>query len=194
MKVFQNQLGVNVCKKICEFVAEQLLSANNKKNPVIMWSNFAWPQHIVKDSTAVFIFVTPQQFLKEIQHCLEQLSIFDPEKDYPLLNENNPDHSSICLIYVWTPQSYIPAHSDGKHRKTVTIYCNESWGPEKGGILKWIDPEKNAWQELVPSCGTVVFNDKDEIHTTTPVQARGDFRVSLQIFLLSPQQSSSATY
>ncbi len=194
MKVFHNQLDVNVCKKICEFASEQLLSANDKKSPVIMWSNFAWPKHIVKDSTAVFIFVAPQPFLKDIQLCLEQLSIFDPEKDYPLVNENNPEHCSICLIYVWTPHSYIPVHSDGKHRKTVTIYCNESWDPEKGGILQWFDSEKNVWQELVPSCGTVVSNDKDEIHTTTPVQACGNFRVSLQIFLLSPQQDASATY
>lgn len=159
-----------------------------------MWSNFAWPEHIVRDSSAVFIFVTPQQFLKDIQICLENLSIFDPEKDYPLTDASNPDHCSICLIYVWTPQSYIPVHSDGKHRKTVTIYCNESWSSERGGLLQWIDSETKTWQELVPTTGTVVFNDKDEVHTTTRVQGEGNFRVSLQIFLLSSQQPASATY
>jgi 2-oxoglutarate-Fe(II)-dependent oxygenase superfamily protein len=194
MKVFHNQLDVNVCKRICDFVSEQLMSANHKKPAVTMWSNFAWPQRIVKDSTAVFIFVTPQQFLEDIQHCLQQLSIFDPEKDYPFINESNPDQSSICLTYVWTPHSYIPAHSDGKHRKTITIYCNEFWGSERGGILQWFNAEKKTWEELVPTCGTVVFNDKDEVHTTTPVQPPGNFRVSLQIFLLSSQQSADATY
>lgn len=183
MKVFDNQLDPDVCKRICDFASDQLLSANFKKTPVRMWSNFAWPQHIVKDSTAVFILVTPQEFLSEIQNCLERLSIFNPETDFPFVNEDNPDYCSLCLTYIWTPHSYIPVHSDGKHRKTVTIYCNQSWSAEKGGILQWFDTEKNAWQEVVPSCGTVVLNDKDEMHATTPVQTRGEFRISLQIFL-----------
>lgn len=182
MKVFENQLDANVCKMICQFASEQLLSSNYRKPAVTMWSNFAWPQHIVKDSTAVFIFVTPNEFLNDIQNCLEQLNIFDAQTDYPFVNETNPDYCSLCLTYVWTPHSYIPVHSDGTHRKTVTIYCNEFWSAEKGGILQWFDSEKNAWQEFIPSRGTVILNDKDELHATTPV--KNDFRISLQIFLL----------
>jgi hypothetical protein len=194
MKVFHNQLDAGICKNICDFALDQLLSSNFNKTPVRMWSNFAWPRHIVKDSTAVFIFVTPQEFLNEIQSCLERLSIFDSRKDFPFINEENPNYCSLCLIYVWTPHSYIPVHSDGMHRKTVTIYCNDMWSPEKGGILQWFDPEKNAWQELVPACGTVVFNDQDEKHATTPVLTQGEFRISLQIFLLSSQQIITTSY
>jgi hypothetical protein len=190
MKVFPNQFPADVCKRICDFAIDQITSANYKKPQVTMWSNFGWPEHIVKDSTAVFIFVTPKEFLNDVQNCLEQLSIFNAATDYPFVNESNPDYCSLCLTYVWTPNSYIPVHSDGKHRKTVTIYCNESWSAEQGGILQWFDSEKNAWDELIPSCGTVVFNDNDEKHATTPVKSVGKFRISLQIFILSPQQSS----
>ena len=194
MKIFNHQLPLDLCKNICDFALNQILNVDFKKAPVTMWSNFGWPQHIVKDSTAVLIFLTPRQFLEEIQSCLEELAIFNAEVDLPFINESNPDLCSLCLTYVWTRNSYIPVHRDGKHRKTVTIYCNEKWTPEMGGVLQWFDSEKNAWDELVPSCGTIVFNDKDEAHATTPVLAHNDFRISLQIFILSSGQAGSIQY
>jgi len=148
-----------------------------------MWTNFGWPESIIKDSAAVLCYVTPEEFLDEIQRSLPHAGAFDPEKDSPLMNGN-----STCLIYVWTYNSYIPLHRDGEHRKTMTVYCNESWNYEKGGVFQWFDYDNKKWESLVPACGTLIFNDRDEPHATTPVRTRTEFRISLQLFIL-PKQS-----
>ena len=179
MKVFYNQVEPDTCRRICDFANDQILNVDWEKQPVRMWTNYGWPESIIKDSATVLCFVTPEEFLEEIQLSLTNAGIFDPETDSPLLNG-----ISSCLIYVWTYNSYIPLHRDGEHRKTMTVYCNESWNYEKGGVFQWFDYENKKWESFIPSCGTLIFNDKDEPHATTPVKVRDQFRISLQVFVL----------
>jgi hypothetical protein len=179
MKVFYGHMQEDLCQRMCDFVHNQVLKVDWEKPPVRMWTNFAWPEAIIKDSAAVLCFLTPDEFLDEIQNSIYSAGVFDPEKDSPLRGG-----ISTCLTYVWTYNSYIPLHQDGKHRKTLTVYCNESWNYEKGGVFQWFDYENRKWESLIPGRGTVIFNDKDEPHATTPVKTREQFRISLQIFLL----------
>jgi hypothetical protein len=179
MKIFYNQLDAATCHRIHDFATNQILCVDGNKPPVRMWTNYAWPASIIKDSSPVLCFVMPEEFLEEIQGSLIRAGVFDPEIDSPLLNG-----ISTCLIYVWTPNSYIPLHRDGDHRKTMTIYCNEEWSYEMGGVFQWFDYEFKKWESLIPSCGTIIFNDRDEPHATTPVKTRDQFRISVQIFVL----------
>lgn len=192
MKVFPNRLDSSLCKRICDFATDQILNVNMDKSPVTMWTNFGWPKHIVKDSTAVFCFMTPVEFLEEIESCLKGLEILDPEKDLPLVRQHDSDGHSICLTYVWTPNSYIPIHRDGKYRKTVTVYCNPTWTYEQGGVLQWLSADTGKWETIIPSCGTLILNDQDESHATTPVKQNG-FRISLQIFVLPKTQKDASS-
>jgi hypothetical protein len=181
MKVIPHALDPKICEEVCKFAQDQLTKVDPRKEPVRMWTNFGWPASIIQDSAPVLCFVTPDSLLDGIQSCLESHGIFDSNSDLPLINGSE---RSICLTYVWTYNSYIPRHKDGEFRKTVTIYCNPTWSYEKGGMFQWFHPETEQWESLVPSCGTLIFNDRDLIHATTPVKSQTEFRISLQIFIL----------
>jgi hypothetical protein len=184
MKVIPAAFNEKICEDICKFALDQMFSVDYTKPPVRMWTNYGWPESIIQDSAPVLCFVTPDEFLADIQHCLEEHGIFDPSVDIPLVARPETTARSICLTYVWTYNSYIPKHKDGEYRKTVTVYCNPSWSFSNGGILQWYDAAAARWESLVPTRGTLVLNDKDAVHATTPVKTQKEFRISLQIFIL----------
>ena len=183
MKVFPYALDEKTCEGVCKFAHDQITNVDTNKDPVRMWTNYGWPASIIQDSAPVLCFVTPDSLLPPIQSCLESNGIFLPDSDIPLIQGEHPERS-ICLTYVWMYNSYIPRHRDGDYRKTVTIYCNSAWSYENGGMFQWFEPEAERWESVIPSCGTLIFNDRDLIHATTPVKSQKEFRVSLQIFIL----------
>jgi Rps23 Pro-64 3,4-dihydroxylase Tpa1-like proline 4-hydroxylase len=88
------------------------------------------------------------------------------------------------MNYIWSRLSYIPWHNDNIHANAVTIYLNEHWDPDWGGIyLYYTTIEANIIRGYVPKFNTAVKNNNRIAHSTTMVSMDAESpRVTIQLF------------
>jgi len=173
MKEFKDFLPVDLAKKYYKF-GQDVVSGRSGLNHV--WTNQAWNETIVKDSAVVVCIKLPDDFLKELQEILEKNLVFDKDKDLPLIS------SKSAMVYVWSKNSYIPVHSDDIYSRAVTVYLNESWEYNDGGMFNWFDPVSQEWKNIEPRFNCAVVNDSGYLHGITPVKSSNN-RITLQVFV-----------
>lgn len=85
--------------------------------------------------------------------------------------------------YVWLLGSGIAKHDDGRYNFGATIYLNESWDINHGGIFLWKPEDSEEYKTIVPEYNTMVVNTKAEEHLVTPIALNApQFRYTLQIW------------
>jgi hypothetical protein len=173
MKEFKDFLPISLAKKYYEFGLD-VVSGKSGLNYV--WTNQAWDKGIVKDSAMVVCIRLPDEFLPQLQLILEDKFIFDKNRDMPLMD------SKSAMVYVWSTNSYIPVHSDYIYSRAVTVYLNENWEYNDGGMFNWFDPESQEWKNIEPRFNRAVVNDSGYEHGITPVKSSNN-RITLQVFL-----------
>ena len=72
-------------------------------------------------------------------------------------------------IYVWPRGSGISAHNDGDKKFGATIYLNNHWELDFGGLFVWQDKESEELKVRMPEFNSMVVNDTEELHLVTPV-------------------------
>ena len=149
------------------------------------WTNYAWSENIIGKNSTVFCMSIPDEYIAEIQDTLIKRGILDVENDQ-LLTE-----SKSALIYVWMPGSYIPYHSDAKYSKAVTIYLNENWEFNDGGLFLWRNTGDKDWTAVVPTFNLGIVNAFGLEHGTTPVTS-DKLRITVQIFLNKKAMTAQA--
>ena len=81
-----------------------------------------------------------------------------------------PPHEKLYQqIYVWPRGSGISAHDDGNKKFGATIYLNNDWQLDFGGLFVWQDKESNELKVRVPEYNSMVLNNNEELHLVTPV-------------------------
>lgn len=175
MKIYKNVLSPEFAKKLYTF-ATDIVSGKHYQEDLAVWTNFAWDKQIVKDSAPVLCIRIPKTTSKKLEEELQRSGIFDPQTDKPLYEH--------ALIYVWFKNSYIPCHEDGHASKAVTIYLNENWDYNEGGLFQWLDSETNEWKIIFPNFNTAVVNNSGLPHGITPVKSDTQFRVTVQTFIM----------
>lgn len=173
MKEFKDFLPEDLAKRYYNF-GLGVVSGKSGFNHV--WTNQAWHESIVRDSAVVVCIKLPDEFLEELQSILEEKMIFDKNRDLPLMS------SKSAMVYVWSKNSYIPSHSDANYSRAVTVYLNESWEYNDGGMFNWFDPESKEWKNIEPRFNRAVVNDSGYLHGITPVKSSNN-RITLQVFL-----------
>lgn len=184
MIVYPAAIPKDLCNEVYRWATGIVLNCGHNE-PVVMWSNYSWRPEIVRDSTPVFCLVLNEHLTNAVYSHLYEMGLGNSKKTFA----NNGRHGRI-MAYVWTKGSYIPVHVDnGKDetidtvRKTVTIYTNPEWDITCGGVFQYLNSTTNMWDSIVPSQGTLVYNDKNEYHMTTPVTIGRLFRVTIQSFI-----------
>ena len=173
MKKIDSFLPVNLAR---EYFAYGRDVVTGKSGSNYVWTNQAWDKRIVNDSSIVICIRLPDHFLKDLQSILEEKNIFDKNRDLPL------SVSQSAMIYVWSKNSYIPVHNDGAYNRAVTVYLNESWEYNDGGMFNWFDPSVQEWKNIEPTFNRAVINDSGYLHGITPVKSSTN-RITLQVFL-----------
>ena len=65
----------------------------------------------------------------------------------------------------------------------ATLYLNDVWDLNWGGIFVWKPNDSNTMKAIAPTHNTLVVNDESELHFVTPISYNTDtFRVTMQIF------------
>jgi len=166
MKLFDNVLS--------DELLQEIRAEIHKAVPEHKWtSSFAWPHDltfgIVGTSLQCLIEdEVKEKILDQIRHLL------------PVCEKYHMQY------YLWLPTSGISVHDDYGKVFGATIYLNEQWYSDQGGIFIYKksatenDPE---WTALLPKHNTMILNDIKEQHMVTPVSADSpDVRTTIQIW------------
>jgi hypothetical protein len=85
------------------------------------------------------------------------------------------------VVHIFPKLAYIPWHSDGTYESALTIYLNEDWKENWGGIFLY--KKDNEITGIIPqkNLGILLEGGTDHCVTTTNINAED--RISLQFFL-----------
>jgi len=132
-------------------------------------TNSLWDDEVVNQSTEVFISQLNDGILYE--------KITDEIKSHI------PFKYKTCKIsfFYWTKNSYIPWHYDLNRSGAVTIYLNDDWHINDGGL--YLYKNDDIINAVVPEKNLAVISDYKVFHGTSSV-VENKIRRTIQIFLI----------
>lgn len=143
-----------------------------------VWSsNYFWPKELIKDSFPWYVRDFDESQTKQILESLHSKGIIeDLSIEYDVLN------------YIGTRLSYIPWHNDGTWNESITIYLNDEWQDDWGGLFLYKEsPQSNKVIGYKPKFNTAIKQNRGEttgtLHSVTLVSVASQCpRVTIQIF------------
>ncbi len=134
-------------------------------------TNYGWGFDLVQESSPVLINDIP-----------EDSDVFRGIMEYLKTRPEVPTPKEIrMMFFYWTKGSYIPWHTDQNYEAGITIYLNDVWGRDDGGLFLYREDEQI--KGLIPEFNMMVIQTGGIDHCVTPVIRVGSIRASIQIFL-----------
>ena len=95
-----------------------------------------------------------------------------------------PPHNDISAQhYIWHKYSSISTHNDWTYNFAITIYLNENWNQDYGGLFIWEDKVTGGMHALSPEYNTMVINSEKENHLVTAMSPLApELRHTLQVW------------
>lgn len=161
--VIENALSKDLIQECVKQSQEQFRGKNLR-------TNYGWGYDLVQESSPVLINDIPEDS-ELYQRILERLK---ETKEIPTVKETK------MMFFYWTRGSYIPWHTDQNYEAGVTIYLNDVWGRDDGGLFLYRENEQI--KGLIPEFNMMVVQTGGIDHCVTPVIRVGSIRASIQIF------------
>ena len=147
IKTYTNILKDDLIKKILEYLNLAL-----KKD--VWGSNNDWEQSLMLNSSIVLTHKIRDELLcKKIKNNIETVLDIDFEKE---------ELTFVSFIYVWAGGSYITWHLDESYSYNGTIYLNEEWDSNDGGVFLYKDSQTKEIKGIEPIYNTMVVNSTTE--------------------------------
>ena len=184
IKKFDNVLSDDLIKNIMEYFKSML-------GRDVWSSSSGWDQNLSLISANTLTHQINDKILKkEIKKNIETaLNVNFEEKELYFAP----------LIYVWSGGSYIAWHSDNCYPYNGTIYLNEEWDSNDGGVFLYKENETNEIKGIEPEYNTMVVNYATETSqhndhcVTCIVPGTIKKRVTLQ-WRTSPKKKTTLSY
>ncbi|QFG06320.1 2OG-Fe(II) oxygenase superfamily protein [Synechococcus phage S-SCSM1] len=120
--------------------------------------------------------------------CLQS---YVPEKTHEMLVHDLHDeyfsNKSEYLIqyYIWQPNSGISFHNDSYDgRIGATIYLNETWNQNHGGLFLWYDDHPIVMRAISPQQNMMIISDAEQKHAVTQISPLCDEpRYTIQMWI-----------
>ena len=133
-------------------------------------SNYQWAPLVVHSSQPVLVREYPSRIEQFILARLKERGIIDT------LGFN-------VMNYAWSRLSYIPWHNDGHRGTAVTVYLNDSWDRDWGGLFLYEGSSRDDIRAVVPHFNCGLRNSRHLQHATTLVALDApEPRFTLQLF------------
>lgn len=102
----------------------------------------------------------------------------------PELKKVLPPHDElVCNYHLWQRGSGISSHTDSDYKFGATLYLNDQWHVNYGGIFIWQPKDQSEMRALIPEKNTLVINDESEVHLVTPIAPDcPKYRATVQIW------------
>lgn len=133
-------------------------------------TNMYWHESIIKDSAVML----SHDIDKDAPFYEKMMARIGELYRYSRLGE--------VMIYYWTPGSHIPWHDDGCYTRGITVYLNDEWDPDHGGLFLWNDPDVGI-RGLPPKRNRIMVNDDKSSHSVTCLTRGAPIRMTLQAFI-----------
>ena len=162
-----------------DFCHELFMESLTKfSNGEACWSSsYFWKGPLTKDTQPIFIRdYEGDQKQKILQSLYDKNLISDINREYSVMN------------YVAPKLCYIPWHNDIPYDEGITIYLNDYWEPDWGGIYLYRpDLNSNHISGIIPKFNTAIRNsgavNQGIFHGVSLVSLNSKCpRVSIQIF------------
>jgi Rps23 Pro-64 3,4-dihydroxylase Tpa1-like proline 4-hydroxylase len=86
-----------------------------------------------------------------------------------------------CInFYYWSQNSHIPWHNDHLHVGGITIYLNESWDTDSGGLFLF--ENNDLVQGIYPQRNLCIQQQGNVSHSVSPSSSQSQIRTTIQIF------------
>jgi len=162
IKQFNNFLDINLIKNIKNKIHQNLAEPKWR-------SSLYWYFGFKNSSSPVLSFEIEDDIFKNI--IKNKFISFFPQ----LTNK-----SMTVFYYIWPNLSFIPFHTDGGKYMGATIYLNEEWDKNHGGLFLY--ENNNEINVIIPEFNKCVVNDLKINHATTLTTIEAPYRETLQIF------------
>ena len=162
-----NFLDTKLLEKIKTYATSQLGNYKWK-------TSHCWSKEVKRLSSPIAILQVPEVFYKPIQQRFHKIN----PKWKPLDRKN-------MMFYLWSTGSYIGWHTDTDYEFSATIYLNEKWNINYGGVFlyhtgKADDP--TGLKVYFPQYNNCVINQGGVGHCVSIIAPDAPFRTTLQIF------------
>ena len=184
IRQYDNVLNEQIIRSIMEYFKCILIKD--------VWSSSSgWDQNLsLKSTNTITHQITDNILKKEIMKCVENKI------------DINFDHENLVFspsIYVWSGGSYITWHLDDGYPYNGTIYLNEEWDSNDGGIFLYKENQTNEIKGIDPKYNSMVVNlaTKKDLHNlhcvTCIVPGTIKKRITIQ-WRVSHKQKKSLNY
>ena len=147
IKTYTNILNDDLIKKILEYLNSAL-----KKG--VWGSNNGWEKSLTLNSSIVLTHQIMDKLLyKKIKNSIETALDVDFDKE---------ELTFVPSIYVWAGGSYITWHPDECYPYNGTIYLNEEWDSDDGGVFLYKDSQTKEIKGIEPTYNSMVVNSATE--------------------------------
>lgn len=164
MQIFKNALSESLFSACTQDVDQRI------KLNVWQSNQFFWPKTIIEG-------ITGSTLITDVPEALTNCIAAE-------LKQYLPKHNTLrCMYYVWQHNSGINLHDDSHVKFAGTIYLNEDWDLNDGGLFIWKDKVTEELNVISPQRNTLVVNNSLEKHLVTTVSpCAKNFRFTIQIF------------
>jgi Rps23 Pro-64 3,4-dihydroxylase Tpa1-like proline 4-hydroxylase len=163
IKIYENFLELDFIKILKTKIRSELTNS--------VWkSSISWGEGVRKSSAPVLIY-----FLDKDKYIYDY---FRNKYDNKFPELKNTEIK--IMYYIWPRLSFIPFHADFGHVFASTIYLNEDWHEDYGGLFLY--KEKNEIKAIVPKFNLALTNSENTIHGTSLTTTDAPFRETIQIF------------
>ncbi len=147
IKKIDNVLSNNLIKNIIEYFKIVLKRQEWK-------SSLGWDQSLAPFSANILVHeITCNMLIKQIKENVEKAIKVDFDKE---------NLRFMPMIYIWNAGSYITWHPDDRYPYSGTIYLNEEWDSNDGGLFLYKENETNEIRGIEPKYNTMVVNSATE--------------------------------
>jgi hypothetical protein len=153
IRTYNNVLDENLIENIMDYFKSIM--------GVDVWgSSIGWDQNLsLISSNTLTHRISNKTLEKEIKNSIEKALDVDFEKE---------ELTFVSSIYVWSGGSYITWHPDDCYPYNGTIYLNEEWNSDDGGIFLYKESQTKEIKGIEPTYNTMVVNsatDEDPHNT-----------------------------
>lgn len=164
IEFFENAFDERYCSFLLNDARGQLLKGTGYNR-----SNFQWNPAVRNSSGVVMVREYDEVNKTFILQQLTARGLVD-HRDY------------FVMGFAWTRLSYIPWHNDSKKEQALTIYLNDHWEPDWGGLFLYKD-EHGEIRGFPPRYNCGLRNSSHVEHATTPVTLDApEPRFTVQLF------------
>jgi len=156
ISIHQNFLDRDLLPKIIKYATSSLNAYKWK-------SSHFWENNIKRLSSPVSILELPDEFALPVKEKFKSKTI-------------RP------MFYLNAAGSYIGWHTDAGHEFTATIYLNEKWNIDHGGLFLYGDTKKNIIHGIPPRFNQCIINHGGVPHSISITTPEAPWRYTLQIF------------